>query len=83
MRATRTGSRPERERVLLCVDGVHGFGVEETSPAELGCDLFAAGCHKWLFGPRGTGLLWGRAGRLAAARADDTDASTAGRTRRG
>jgi selenocysteine lyase/cysteine desulfurase len=52
--------RPERERVLLCVDGVHGFGVEETSPAELGCDLFAAGCHKWLFGPRGTGLLWGR-----------------------
>ena len=46
--------------MLLCVDGVHGFGVEETSPAELGCDLFAAGCHKWLFGPRGTGLLWGR-----------------------
>ena len=53
-------NRPERERVLLCVDGVHGFGVEEASPAELGCDLFATGCHKWLFGPRGTGLLWGR-----------------------
>jgi selenocysteine lyase/cysteine desulfurase len=56
--ANRT--RPERERVLLCVDGVHGFGVEETSPVELGCDLFATGCHKWLFGPRGTGLVWGR-----------------------
>ena len=53
-------NRPERERVLLCVDGVHGFGVEEGSPEELGCDLFATGCHKWLFGPRGTGLLWGR-----------------------
>jgi isopenicillin-N epimerase len=53
-------NRPERERVLLCVDGVHGFGVEETSPLDLGCDLFATGCHKWLFGPRGTGLLWGR-----------------------
>ena len=52
--------RPERERALLCVDGVHAFGVEETSPVELGCDLFATGCHKWLFGPRGTGLLWGR-----------------------
>ena len=52
--------RPERERVLLCADGVHAFGVEETSPVELGCDLFATGCHKWLFGPRGTGLLWGR-----------------------
>ena len=53
--------RPEPERVLLCADGVHAFGVEETSPVELGCDLFATGCHKWLFGPRGTGLLWGRA----------------------
>lgn len=52
--------RREQERVLLCVDGVHGFGVEETPPVELGCDLFATGCHKWLFGPRGTGLLWGR-----------------------
>ena len=52
--------RPEPERVLLCADGVHAFGVEETSPVELGCDLFATGCHKWLFGPRGTGLLWGR-----------------------
>jgi selenocysteine lyase/cysteine desulfurase len=52
-------NRPAAERVLLCVDGVHGFGIEENSPAELGCDLFATGCHKWLFGPRGTGLVWG------------------------
>ena len=29
---------------------------------DLGCDFFAAGCHKWLFGPRGTGLVWGRPG---------------------
>jgi len=48
------------ERVLLCVDGVHGFGIEATTPGELGCDFLAAGCHKWLFGPRGTGVLWGR-----------------------
>ena len=58
--------------MLLCVDGVHGFGVEETSPAELGCDLFAAGCHKWLFGPRDRAAL-GPVGRLAPARADDTE----------
>jgi selenocysteine lyase/cysteine desulfurase len=25
----------------------------------MGCDFFVAGCHKWLFGPRGTGLVWG------------------------
>jgi selenocysteine lyase/cysteine desulfurase len=28
--------------------------------AELGCDFFMAGCHKWILGPRGTGLVWGR-----------------------
>ena len=53
-------SRPPAERVLLCVDGVHGLGVENVTLPELGCDFFVAGCHKWLFGPRGTGLVWGR-----------------------
>ena len=48
-------------RVLLCVDGVHGFGVEATTPQQLGCDFLVSGCHKWLFGPRGTGVIWGRA----------------------
>jgi selenocysteine lyase/cysteine desulfurase len=46
------------ERTLLFVDGVHGFGAERAGPAALGCDAFAAGCHKWLHGPRGTGVLW-------------------------
>ncbi|MEV6814769.1 aminotransferase class V-fold PLP-dependent enzyme [Micromonospora sp. NPDC051296] len=45
--------------VLLCVDGVHGFGAEESSFAELGCDFLVSGCHKWLLGPRGTGLICG------------------------
>jgi selenocysteine lyase/cysteine desulfurase len=43
------------------VDGVHALGVEDASPADLGCDFLAAGTHKWLFGPRGTGIWWGRA----------------------
>ena len=51
--------RDEDERVLLCVDGVHGFGNQDVSPADLGCDFLVSGCHKWLFGPRGTGLIWG------------------------
>ena len=29
-------------------------------PADLGCDFLSAGTHKWLFGPRGTGILWAR-----------------------
>ena len=45
--------------ILFCVDGVHGFGVEDVTMSALGCDFFVAGCHKWLFGPRGTGIVWG------------------------
>ena len=56
--------RDPGDRVLLCVDGVHGFGVEDARVADLGCDFFIAGCHKWMLGPRGTGLVWGR-GNLA------------------
>lgn len=51
--------REEKNQILICVDGVHGFGVEDATMADLGCDFFMAGCHKWLFGPRGTGLIWG------------------------
>jgi selenocysteine lyase/cysteine desulfurase len=52
--------RAEPDRVLLCVDGVHAFGVEQEDVGALGCDFLVAGCHKWLFGPRGTGIVWGR-----------------------
>jgi selenocysteine lyase/cysteine desulfurase len=49
--------RDEADRVLFCVDGVHGFGVENVSFADLNCDYFIAGTHKWMFGPRGTGII--------------------------
>ena len=51
--------RDESNRVLLCVDGVHGFGIEDVTLADLSCDFLVAGCHKWLFGPRGTGIVAG------------------------
>lgn len=57
--AARNHGRSPENRILLCVDGVHGFGVEDVTIADLGCDFFIAGCHKWLFGPRGTGIIWG------------------------
>ncbi len=53
--------RADSERVLFCVDGVHGFGVEDVNVTDLGCDFFTSGTHKWILGPRGTGLVWGRA----------------------
>jgi selenocysteine lyase/cysteine desulfurase len=51
--------RSEDDRVLLCVDGVHALGVENFRLEEIGCDFLVAGTHKWMFGPRGTGLVWG------------------------
>ncbi len=52
--------RDAKNRIIFCVDGVHGFGIEDTTIPALGCDFFSAGTHKWIFGPRGTGVLWGR-----------------------
>jgi isopenicillin-N epimerase len=60
---------PMRSRVLLCIDGVHGVGVENATVGSLGCDFLVAGCHKWLFGPRGTGIVWGRSGSWDLVRA--------------
>ncbi|WP_158102791.1 aminotransferase class V-fold PLP-dependent enzyme [Lentzea kentuckyensis] len=51
--------RPPAHRVLLCVDGVHGFGAQDVTVARLGCDFFISSLHKWMFGPRGTGFVWG------------------------
>ncbi len=52
-------SRDERDQIIFCVDGVHALGVEDFNIRELGCDFLVAGTHKWMFGPRGTGLVWG------------------------
>ncbi|HSQ52124.1 MAG TPA: aminotransferase class V-fold PLP-dependent enzyme [Nitrospiraceae bacterium] len=53
-------SRAEHDRVIFCVDGVHALGVEDFRLSEVGCDFLVAGTHKWMFGPRGTGLVWGQ-----------------------
>jgi isopenicillin-N epimerase len=58
--ARANANRAEADRALLFVDGVHGFGNQDFDVSSLGCDFFIAGCHKWLFGPRGTGLVWAR-----------------------
>ena len=52
--------KPREMQTLLSVDGVHGLGIENVTLPELGPDFFIAGTHKWLTGPRGTGLVWAR-----------------------
>jgi selenocysteine lyase/cysteine desulfurase len=53
---------------LLVVDGVHGIGAVDETIAEMGCDFFCAGTHKWMFAPRGTGILWARAAPCGSTR---------------
>ncbi|MBB3104794.1 aminotransferase class V-fold PLP-dependent enzyme [Azomonas macrocytogenes] len=50
-------NRDADDRILFCVDGVHGFGIENATFADFNCDFFISGTHKWLFGARGTGII--------------------------
>ena len=93
---TATGRRDAPDQIVLCVDGVHGFAAVDVDLPDLGCDFLATGTHKWLFGPRGTGILWARdwdpltemiptfsgpdGGPPAHRRAATTTSSTAGRS---
>lgn len=49
--------RDESRRIIYVVDGVHGFGVDNQRFADFNCDYFISGTHKWMFGPRGTGII--------------------------
>jgi isopenicillin-N epimerase len=60
--------RDAQDRILLVVDGVHGLGCVDETVAEMGADYFSAGTHKWIYGPRGTGLVWARADAWARLR---------------
>jgi len=54
--------------LLLVVDGVHGLGSTDETVASMGADYFCAGTHKWMFAPRGTGLVWASAENWARLR---------------
>lgn len=56
--------RDQQNKILFCVDGVHGLGVENTSFDELNCDFLMAGTHKWMFGPRGTAIICSRSEQM-------------------
>ncbi|MBV4551051.1 aminotransferase class V-fold PLP-dependent enzyme [Pseudomonas sp. SWRI102] len=56
--------RSDEQRIIYVVDGVHGFGVEDLDFPAMNCDFFIAGTHKWMFGPRGTGVVCSRSEEL-------------------
>ena len=48
-----------RARGVLCVvDGAQAVGAMRVNVRELGCHAYATSGHKWLLGPKGTGLLY-------------------------
>jgi selenocysteine lyase/cysteine desulfurase len=48
-----------RSKGILCVvDGAQAAGAIQVNMKELGCHAYATSGHKWLMGPKGTGLLY-------------------------
>lgn len=44
--------------IEVVVDGAHSFAHFDFKQADLGCDYYGTSLHKWLFAPKGTGLLY-------------------------
>ncbi|GAA1157742.1 selenocysteine lyase/cysteine desulfurase [Kitasatospora gansuensis] len=61
-----------RVGALVSVDAVQSLGALPLSLADTPVDFLAAGAHKWLGGPPGTGVFFCRAGRLELLRSTPT-----------
>lgn len=44
--------------IEVIVDGAHSFAHFDFKQNDLGCDYFGTSLHKWLYAPKGTGLLY-------------------------
>jgi L-cysteine/cystine lyase len=44
--------------IFSFVDGAHPPGMIKVDLKDIGCDMYAGCCHKWLLGPKGTGFLY-------------------------
>ena len=51
--------------VETIVDGAHSFAQFYFKQPDLTCDYFATSLHKWLYAPKGTGLLYVRREKIA------------------
>lgn len=44
--------------IEVIVDGAHSFAHFDFKQSDIGCDYFGTSLHKWLYAPKGTGLLF-------------------------
>jgi len=44
--------------ILSLVDGAQSLSVFDTAVKDLGCDFYTSNGHKWLSGPKGTGIFY-------------------------
>ncbi len=51
--------------VETIVDGAHSFAQFDFRQKDLGCDYFGTSLHKWLYAPKGTGLLYVKRDKIA------------------
>jgi selenocysteine lyase/cysteine desulfurase len=47
------------------VDGAHSFAQFYFKQADLNCDYFGTSLHKWLYAPKGTGMLYVKRDKIA------------------
>jgi selenocysteine lyase/cysteine desulfurase len=47
------------------VDGAHSFAQFAFQQKDLGCDYFGTSLHKWLYAPKGTGMLFVKRDKIA------------------
>jgi len=47
------------------VDGAHSYAQFDFKQKDLGCDYFGTSLHKWLYAPKGTGLLYVKRDKIA------------------
>ena len=50
--------------IEVIVDGAHSFAHFDFKQSDLNCDYYGASLHKWLFAPKGTGILYVKKERI-------------------
>ena len=44
--------------ILTLIDGAQSFGLQQVNLKKIGCDFYSGSAHKWLMGPKETGILY-------------------------